>query len=188
MKKLIIPAMMATVFFASCDSSTSLNVIGDWQAVTIETPTQDSMEEAEMKMILEQINSWTVVPDEVKEQFKTNNLDSAKQVATDYINEGYKSILSEKEKSKEGLSFTFNSDGTIYRKDSDVIDTSYWYTAKDPNGSQLIIIDPFLPGKALIAPQVTASIFEVEHFSKDSLRLKIRQQEEFKAYISFKKK
>ncbi len=187
MKKLIIPGIFLISAFASCQSSNSLNIEGAWQATAFETPTEDSLTTVESEAMLKEISAWTKIPDDVKAQFKVDNLDSAKKLASDIIKEQVAGRQPEREKLINSFVITFGKNGTVYRKTESMTDTSMWYAAKDPHGKQLILIDPFIPGKANIAPQAAVTVFEVEHHSGDSLRIKIRQPEEFKTFISFKK-
>ncbi|MBX9448818.1 MAG: hypothetical protein KL787_03485 [Taibaiella sp.] len=138
-------------------------------------------------MQIQEVEGWTEVPKEFTEQFKITNLDSAKNMAKNLINEQIANREPEREKLIGSFQMILTPEGNAYRTTDNVKDTAVWYTAKDNNGKSLIIIDPFVPGKLDIDPRATFTIFEVVHGSGDSMRIQIRQPEEFKTFISFKK-
>lgn len=190
MKKLIFPAIIGLISFASCQNgggSNSAQYAGVWQAVGFETPTEDSMTDVQIDMQLKQIAAWTEVPKELMEQIKTKNLDSAKAFATDFINEQKSQMEPQRKQFIDSFKLDLQADGNAYRIIGSIIDTAYWYTATTKSGTNLIILDPFVSGKQDIPMQATLSGFQVVYASSDSLRLAVHQPEDFKTFISLKK-
>lgn len=188
MKKILSVALISALAFASCTSGPNKSkVVGTWQAKSFETPAEDSMAEAEVKMRIQEIDQWTEVPKEFTDQFNIKDLDSAKKTAKDFFQGSFDSREEERQKLIGSFQMILEEDGTCYRKTDGMTDTAVWFLAADASGKEVIVIDPFVPGKLGVAPQATFSVFEVAHISGDSLRVQIRQPEEFKTHISFSK-
>jgi hypothetical protein len=103
------------------------------------------------------------------------------------IQNNYDGREEERQKLINSFQLVLEEDGKCYRKTDGLVDTSVWFLALDAGGKEVIVIDPFVPGKSEVPPQATFSVFEVVHISGDSLRVQIRQPEEFKTHISFTK-
>ena len=190
MKKMIFPALVGLISFASCQNGGGGNAsqyAGVWQAVSFETPTEDSMTNVQIDMQLKQIAEWTEVPKELKDQIKTNNLDSAKAFAISFINEQKAQMEPQRKQFIDSFKLDLQADGNAYRIIGSIIDTAYWYTATTKAGANLIIMDPFVAGKKDVPMQASLSGFQVVFASSDSLRLAVHQPEDFKTYISLKK-
>lgn len=188
MKKIVSIALLSAYALASCsDGNNKSKLVGTWKATSIETPTEDSLILVEKDLRMKEIDSWTEVPQMFKEERKISNLDSAKALAKQEINTYLESREEDRNSLVETFQMTFEGNGKLYRKTQDIHDTAEWYLTKDNQGKQVIVVDPFVPGKTNIPPQAPITIFEVVHNSGDSLRLQFRQSEEYKMYISLKK-
>lgn len=184
MKKIIIPALiLGAVSLYSCKggAGNDSKVVGKWQGVSIESPTEDSMSKVQEQMYVQQIDGLTTVDADMQKEFKTSNLDSVKSLLKARIADQKKQMDSAKVKQAESLEFTLESNGTAILKNEKENDTMTWYTV-NVEGKTLLFIDPVLSKKkgALMA-------FSVDEAKGDNLKLAVHQSSEMEMYINMKK-
>lgn len=186
MKKLIIPAFLGLIALYSCNgggSNTPSNLTGKWNATGIESPTEDSMADVQLKMYLEQIDKIDKVDPEMAKEFKTNNLDSVKSLLRERVQGQKAQMAEERKKSVDQFKIELQADGTaiVPGMEEGKHDTAVWYstTVKD---KQIIFIDPVIVGKpgSMLA-------FQVVEQKGDEIKLAFHQSADMKAYITLQK-
>lgn len=176
--------------FASTDSLDIINklIIGEWQAISFETPVIDSYSTYQHQEIIEDIQQWTEIPEELWGIYNGDNLDSAKLIALQYAEDIMADFHVEKEQFVKGLSFTFTAEGYVYLRSFDFQDTLLWHTETDSLGNLLLIIDPFIPGKEILHIGVSIMNYIVENISEDYLHLKLNENEDDLTFLTFERR
>lgn len=173
-KHLILIAGAGILALASCKNAP--NITGKWQASSIESPSEDSMFNEEIKSRLASIDTLTKLDSSMVKYFQSSDLAVVKEKMKKELSEQPEKRKEQMKKAAETFSFELKSDGSaIQFGEMGQNDTARYYFADD---NKKLVFDPLDVKKAKnpMAPPPQVMIFDIIHTGSDSLRLRLHQE------------